>query len=181
MSRPKKEQHVIISKHRREDIFVDNYFVCADARVKRVRVEMYTANLGVCMSVSTPSPMILKLCMHNPNLKSKISNKCFIGKSIFPNFSTFFAIEARYCRRRRKCILMQKWLKNVTWRGTEVAALMAHHYFWTPLQFGVGQQLIFVDDFWLHCSNLQLLWYSKTNFPFGGASLPFWTQAYLQW
>ena len=103
-----KEQHVIISKHRREDIFVDNYFVCADARVKRVRVEMYTANLGVCMSVSTPSPMILKLCMHNPNLKSKISNKCFIGKSIFPNFSTFFAIEARYCRRRRKCILMQK-------------------------------------------------------------------------
>ena len=103
-----KEQHVIISKHRREDIFVDNYFVCADARVKRVRGEIYTSNPGVCLSVSTSWPMILKLWMHNPHLKSMISNKCLFGKSVFPNFSTFFAIEARYCRRRRKCILMQK-------------------------------------------------------------------------
>ena len=86
---------MIISKHRREDIFVDNYFVCADARVKRVRVEMYTANLGVCMSVSTPSPMILKLCMHNPHLKSEISNKSQCLK-ITEKVAFNIASEARY-------------------------------------------------------------------------------------
>ena len=149
-------------------------------RRRRVKGKMYTENHGVCLSVrafisGTPWRIwywnfacIIYMCCD------------FLKKSEKKSFCLFVCLF--YLWKRKKNFIAQRKIKLVTWRGTEEAALKAPH-FWIPLQFGVGQQLIFVDDF-SHYSNLLLmlvLWYSKTNFPFGGASLPFWIQAYLQW